>query len=159
MSVMFEPIGRVIHENGRFYIQLREDVFPATKGLDTFSHIQVLWWYHLYDSAETRAMRVVEKPYQGGPDEIGVLATRGFARPNPIALTACGLVELDRERHRIEVAYMDAEHDTPVLDIKPYHPSADRVRDARVPGWCAHWPGCLEESGTFDWSTAFTMPE
>jgi len=159
MSVLFEPIGRVTHENGRCYIRLKEEVFAAAQGLEEFSHIQVVWWFNLYDSAETRTCCVIDKPYRSGPESIGVLATRGPVRPNPIAITACEILRLDRGKHSVEVAYIDAENDTTVLDIKPYHPSADRVRDAKVPGWCAHWPGCLEDSGDFDWSREFNIPE
>ncbi len=159
MTVIFEPIGWVQHENGHSYIQLKDEVFAATQGLEEFSHMQVLWWFNRYDSAETRAYYVMDKPYRNGPKRIGVLATRGPVRPNPIALTACEIIRLDPDGRRIEVAYMDAENDTPVLDIKPYHPSEDKVRDAAVPAWCAHWPGCLEESGAFDWEKEFVTPE
>jgi tRNA (Thr-GGU) A37 N-methylase len=66
---------------------------------------------------------------------------------------------VDPQNHRLEISYTDAEDGTPVLDIKPYHPSEDRVRDVRMPDWCAHWPEYWEESGDFDWSGEFSFHE
>jgi tRNA (Thr-GGU) A37 N-methylase len=88
-----------------------------------------------------------------------VLATRGPVRPNPIAITACGLIGLDKQSRRIEVDWIEAENSTPVLDLKPYYPSDDRVRDVKMPDWCAHWPEWYEESGDFDWGAEFNFPE
>lgn len=90
---------------------------------------------------------------------MGVLASRSPVRPNPIAITACTLIALDKENHRLEVAYLDAEDGTPILDIKPYEPSIDRVRDVKMPAWCNHWPNSLEENTDFDWNREFNFPE
>jgi hypothetical protein len=54
----------------------------------------------------------------------------------------------------VRVPFMDAEDGTPILDIKPYHPSVDRIREVRVPAWCATWPQWYEDSATFDWGGA-----
>lgn len=55
----------------------------------------------------------------------------------------------------IHIAFIDAEAGTPILDIKPYHPSVDRIRDVAVPAWCAYWPHWCGESATFDWEAEF----
>lgn len=157
--VCFNPIGEVAIREGRYFIELTEELFAAALGLEAFSHIQMVWWFHLYDSDEARKYLVMDKPYVKGPDKIGVWATRGPVRPNPIAVTTCALIGVDSGNHRLEVAYTDAEDGTPVLDLKPYHPSEDRVRDVRMPDWCAHWPKYWEESGNFDWSGEFSFPE
>ena len=157
MEAVFKPIGKAAQENGRYFIQLDKQYMDAVLGLDDFGHMQVIWWFHLYDNEETRACMVSDAPYKGGPEKIGVLATRGPIRPNPIAVTVCGLIAVDRKNSRIEVNYLDAEPDTPILDIKPYHPSSDKIRDVRMPAWCADWPACYEESGTFDWSRVFNF--
>lgn len=159
MPVTFQPIGKVNIENGRFFITLEEKFFEATLGLDEYSHIQVVWYFHLYDSEDARNFFVMNKPYQKGPDQIGVFATRSPIRPNPIAITACSLIAIDNEKHRLEVAYIDAEDDTPILDIKPYHPSIDKVRDVKMPRWCEHWPDCIEANEGFDWNQEFNFPE
>lgn len=157
--VCFNPIGKVAIENGRYFIELDGEVFAAVQGLEDFSHIKMIWWFNLYDSEETRKYYVMDKPYKKGPDKIGVFATRGPVRPNPIAVTVCKLLSVDAQKHRIEIAYTDAENETPVLDLKPYYPCEDRVREASVPGWCAHWPKYFEDGDDFDWSAEFNFPE
>jgi tRNA (adenine37-N6)-methyltransferase len=156
MSVTFHPIGKVILENGRFFIELEEKIMEAARGIEEYSHIQVIWWFHLYDSEEVRHYYVMDKPYANGPDKVGVLASRSPIRPNPIAISACQLLHTDYNKHRLEVAYIDADNDTPVLDIKPYEPSVDRVKNVAMPEWCGHWPDCVEESGAFDWGKEFS---
>jgi tRNA-Thr(GGU) m(6)t(6)A37 methyltransferase TsaA len=157
MSVTFSPIGTVKLENGRYFIELEDALFAAALGLEEFSHIQVLCWFNLYDSPASRNYLVIDKPYRKGPEKLGVFATRSPVRPNPIALSACALIGIDKEKHRLEVAYIDAENDTPVLDIKPYEPSDDRVRDVKMPAWCSHWPQYMEESADFDWGSEFNF--
>ena len=158
MSVTYEPIGKVMVQNGRYYLKLEEKYMEAALGIEEFSHIQVLWWMNLYDSEECRNYFITEKPYVHGPERIGVLATRSPIRPNPIGLTACALINVDREQHTLEVGYMDGEDGTPILDIKPYEPSDDRIMNVTMPDWCSHWPKSLEEGEDFDWSKEFNFP-
>ncbi len=159
MSVTFEPIGKVQIENGRYFIVLDKKHFEATTGLNEYSHIQVIWWFNLYDNKQTREHRVIEKPYVNGPDQVGVFATRSPVRPNPIALTPCVLLDVDQDKHRIEIASIDSEPNTPVLDIKPYQPCIDRVKEVQMPAWCQHWPQYYEDSADFDWSKEFNFEE
>jgi tRNA (Thr-GGU) A37 N-methylase len=91
------------------------------------------------------------KPYKKSPAAMGIFATRSPVRPNLIALTAVQVISIDYEKGNIEVAYIDANDGTPVLDIKPYTPSLDRVEKPSVPKWCGHWPMSLEQSEDFDW--------
>lgn len=51
----------------------------------------------------------------------------------------------------IRTAFIDADNNTPVVDIKPYYPM-DRVRNCRTPGWSEGWPEWHEEAAGFDWS-------
>lgn len=159
MSVTFNPIGKVKIEIGRYFIVLEEKYMEAVLGLDEYSHLQVVWWFNLYDSEESRNCFVIDKPYKKGPEKAGVLATRSPVRPNPIGITACALLNADKESHTLEVAYIDAEDGTPVLDIKPYQPSIDRVRDVKMPVWCRHWPDSIEENEAFDWGKEFNFTE
>lgn len=69
-------------------------------------------------------------------------------------------VELDYKELHYEVEIksvpsFDAEEATPLIDIKPYAPSVDRVTSPQVPAWCAHWPRDVETSGEFDWAAEF----
>ena len=89
--VTFYPIGKVRTEDGRFFLDMNREIFSAVLGLHEYSHIQVLWWFHLYDGPETRKYFIMDKPYKKGPEKVGVLASRGPVRPNPIAITVCEL--------------------------------------------------------------------
>ena len=159
MEIGVKPIGRVVSKGGRYSIELEEKYIEAALGLSEYGHVQVIWWGHLLDNAECRNLCVLDKPYKNGPDLVGVLATRSPVRPNPIMMTACALTGVDAENRRLELGWIDAEDGTPVLDVKPYQPSNDRVRDVKMPAWCAHWPAWLEESGEFDWGREFNFQE
>lgn len=88
---------------------------------------------------------------------MGVFATRSPLRPNPLALTAVSVLDLDNQTGIIKIAYIDANDGTPVLDIKPYTPSLDRVENPQVPSWCDHWPKSVETSGAFNWAEEFNF--
>lgn len=155
MAITIDPIGYVQVDGDEFTITLEEAYRPALAELDEFSHINVLWWCHYLDDPQFRQMTVGAKPYRDGPSEVGVFATRSPVRPNPIAVTVSGLVSIDHESGVIGLTYIDAEDGTPVVDIKPYLPATDRVREVRTPEWCSGWPQWLEDSATFDWASVF----
>ena len=155
MTYILNPIGRV--RSGRLGYALVIDQ-PDRAGLaelDGFSHINVVWWCHYIDDPAYRSVVTVEKPYRNGPDRVGVFATRSPVRPNPIAITIAPLISIDHAGGVVALGYIDAEDGIPVLDIKPYLPATDRVRDVTTPRWCADWPQSLEESAGFDWSAVF----
>lgn len=148
------PIGRVECEDGEFRIALNPEYAPALRGLEGYSHLQVIWWF---DRVQGRGTLVEERPYAKGPDELGVFATRSPMRPNPIAVSNVGIAYVDEAAATVGLYYIDAFSESPVLDLKPYTPSVDRVESPSVPEWCAHWPGSYEESGDFDWEAEFNF--
>ncbi len=105
----------------------------ALQGLEAYSHLWVLFWFHL--SAAQGWKPTVRPPRLGGNRRLGVFATRSPFRPNPVGLS---LVEF-RGRDMVggETVLHIAGHDlvdgTPVLDIKPYLPYADTAPAARAP--------------------------
>lgn len=148
-------IGHVRVAEDRFCLELEKEFVPALAGLDGFNTLTVLWWANLLDYEEARAIITCEQPYKNAPAEMGIFATRSPVRPNPICVTAVSVLHIDYENGKITVPYIDAEDGTPLLDIKPYYPSTDRVRDVSVPEWCQEWPQWLEDSATFDWGSVF----
>jgi tRNA (Thr-GGU) A37 N-methylase len=66
-------------------------------------------------------------------------------------MTVVSILGVDQKEGTVQIPWIDAAPDTPIIDLKPYHPSGDRVRDVTMPKWCSHWPKWLEESGSFDW--------
>jgi tRNA-Thr(GGU) m(6)t(6)A37 methyltransferase TsaA len=114
---------------------IQEEFWKATTNLDLFSHIIVLWWIDRMDQPDVRLTLLANPPRNKGPTPSGVFACRSPARPNPIGHTIVKLLRLDKQNSRIIVDHMDADNDTPILDIKPYLPSSDRVDDAKVAPW------------------------
>jgi tRNA-Thr(GGU) m(6)t(6)A37 methyltransferase TsaA len=98
------------------------------KGLETASHVIVLYWMD-----QARRDLVVQAP-RHYTEQRGTFALRSPARPNPIALSVARLVRI--EDNRLTVVGIDCLDGTPLLDIKPYFASADAVPDAVV-GWHA----------------------
>jgi tRNA-Thr(GGU) m(6)t(6)A37 methyltransferase TsaA len=148
-------IGTVISDEDGFALAIDEPFREALTGLAGFSYLNVLWWCHLLDEPEYRSITVAERPYRDAPEQLGIFATRSPARPNPIAVTPVLVLSIDVERGLVRTPFIDADAGSPILDIKPYHPAVDRIRDVAVPEWCAGWPEWLEDSATFDWGAVF----
>jgi tRNA-Thr(GGU) m(6)t(6)A37 methyltransferase TsaA len=148
-------IGLVRASVDGFCLELDQKYVPALTGLDGFSYINVFWWAHLGDKEEYRALLTCDTPYKNAPETMGIFATRSPFRPNPIALTAVPVLHIDHENGKIVIPYIDAEDGTPILDIKPYHPCTDRIRDVSVPAWCQDWPLWYEDSASFNWEAVF----
>lgn len=149
------PIGKIEAGAEGFAIRLDSSMAPGLLGLEGFGYLNVLWWADQVDRPELRRITECDKPYKRGPDKVGIFATRSPVRPNPVAVTPVAILSVDHEAGLIRIPFIDAEDGTPVIDLKPYHPCTDRVRDAAVPGWCAHWPSCYEDNADFDWSAEF----
>lgn len=151
------PIGKICVSGGETRLELAPAYAPALEGLDGFGYVQVLWWFDRCDTPQQRAILTERQPYVRGPGVMGTFATRSPQRPNPIALSTAYVTCIDHSRAAVGLAYIDAADGSPLLDIKPYTPSLDRAGTPAVPGWCAHWPGCLEDSGGFGWESEFNF--
>ena len=150
-------IGVIVNREGETYLALHKEYAPGLTGLTGFSHVQVLWWFDGCDNEADRRVLVNDRPYTNGPARMGTFATRSPQRPNPIAVTTAQVIWSDPENALLGLAYIDARDGTPVLDIKPYTPSLDRVESPAVPDWCSRWPSSLEGSGDFDWEKEFNF--
>ena len=152
-----KQIGKICTDDDDFRLELFPEYKDALTGLDGFSHINVFWWFSGCDTQSGRSILSENKPYTKGPDRLGVFATRSPQRPNPIALSCAYVTYIDAENGVIGLSYIDADDQSPVLDIKPYTPSLDRVDQPEVPAWCKHWPNNVETSGDFDWESEFNF--
>lgn len=144
--LQLDPIGTVRRGEQGVTLEILEPYRPALLQLNRFSHVLVLWWASLHDDPESRSKLVTELPYAPGV-EAGVFACRAEYRPNPIAVTACKILDLDIEGGRIAIADIDAYDDTPVLDLKPYIPVADRLEKVEVPEWYDGWGEYMPDEG------------
>lgn len=157
MNYNLKPIGAFEAADDDILIRIFPQYRSAMTGLGDLSYLQVLWWFSQCDNEKSRGKRLERKPYRNGPDILGTFATRAPERPNPIALSTVFVLSVDMGNGIIRVPYADAFPGTPVLDIKPYIPSLDRVESVPMPQWCAHWPGSVEQSGDFDWASEFNF--
>ena len=95
----------------------------AVQGLEQVSHVWLLFLFH--QALEDKPRLKVRPPRLGGNTSMGVFATRATHRPNGIGQS---VVKLDKvEPGRLWISGIDLLDGTPVLDIKPYVPYADRL--------------------------------
>jgi tRNA-Thr(GGU) m(6)t(6)A37 methyltransferase TsaA len=99
----------------------------ALDGLEDFSHIWIIFLFH--KSAHSKFKSKVKPPRLNGAKK-GIFATRAPHRYNPIGLSLAKIEKI--EERSIFVSGIDLIDQTPVLDIKPYHP-ADSLNEYRVP--------------------------
>jgi tRNA (Thr-GGU) A37 N-methylase len=115
-------------------ISLDPDRFSsdALQGLDAFSHVDVVYCFHLLDPAEI--VLGARRP-RGNPDwpEVGIFAQRGRVRPNRLGITTAELVGLDGVD--VRVRGLDAVDGTPVLDLKPHMTGFAPRSPVREPEW------------------------
>ncbi|MBU0926472.1 MAG: SAM-dependent methyltransferase [Spirochaetes bacterium] len=149
-EMTLRAIGRVRADDGRGYYALEIDgaYREGLLALSEFGRINALWWADRMDSPEYRGTLSCELPYAPGV-RAGVFACRSEYRPNPVALTSCGIVSIDAEKGLVVLDYIDAFDGTPLLDVKPYIPVCDRAREVRVAPWFGEWPECIEDSAAF----------
>lgn len=152
-----KQIGVICADEDGYRLELAPAYKEALIGLEGFSYINILWWFSGCDNAADRGILSEKKPYSSGPDTLGTFATRSPQRPNPIALSCAYVTYIDAAHGVIGLAYLDADDQSPVLDIKPYTPSLDRVEAPEVPTWCNHWPRSVEVSGDFHWEAEFNF--
>lgn len=142
-----EPRGTPIQPGAAQGVAGRVQVFPefadGLKDLEGFSHLLLLYYFHL---SRDFALRV--KPFLDD-EERGVFATRAPARPNPLGLS---LVRLERlEGTTLHILDVDMVNGTPLLDIKPFVPEFDCRPEARI-GWLAgnvHRMAQIKDDGRF----------
>jgi tRNA-Thr(GGU) m(6)t(6)A37 methyltransferase TsaA len=104
----------------------------ALAGLDDFSHIDVVFFFHLVDES---TIAVAARRPRGREDWplVGVFAQRNKARPNRIGVSTCRLLGVDGRVVRVQG--LDAIDGTPVLDIKPHVTGFGPRGKVREPAW------------------------
>jgi len=114
-------------------IVIDESLTEALDGIEEFSHVIVIFWFHRRAEKELplkqRPMGQKDRPLRG------LFALRTPDRPNPIGKTTVRLLE--RRGNILIVEGLDALDGSPVIDIKPYLPAYDGA-DATVPDWIIH---------------------
>lgn len=102
----------------------------AVRGLESFSHIWVLFVFHENIRQEWKA--TVRPPRLGGDRRVGVFASRSPFRPCPIGMSVLKLNDIICRGPKValSVSGLDLLDGTPVLDVKPYVTYVDSIPDA-----------------------------
>jgi len=128
------PVGKVEKKEDSTFIKISDKYLEAIKGLDEFSHVIVIYWFHRNDTPEKRSILQVHPRGNKKNPLTGIFACRAPVRPNLIALTVCKILSING--NNIYIDEIDAFDESPVLDLKPYIPRIDNPKkDIRLPDW------------------------
>ncbi|MFQ5487248.1 MAG: tRNA (N6-threonylcarbamoyladenosine(37)-N6)-methyltransferase TrmO [Gammaproteobacteria bacterium] len=110
-------------------------------GLEGFSHIIVLYYFHKQAEVRLRA-----RPLFDQENSYGIFASRFPSRPNHIGMSVLTIERI--EENIIYCRDVDTLTETPILDIKPYVRHFDCVARSHC-GWYekVNWE-CIVASGT-----------
>jgi tRNA-Thr(GGU) m(6)t(6)A37 methyltransferase TsaA len=115
------------------HIELSERFEPeALAGLETFSHLEVIFRFHLVAPERERTGARHPRNRTDWP-KVGIFAQRGKARPNRLGVSRCRILGV--EGRRIHVVGLDAIDGTPVLDLKPWMQEFAPLGPVRQPPW------------------------
>jgi len=119
-------------------IELLPEYRPGLDSLDLYSHAIILYWFHERDNENHRSVTMVTPRRHQETEKRGVFSTRSPSRPNPIGHT---IVEITKVHPwGLTVKGLDANKDSPILDIKAYIPRSDSIPYARAPEWTRRGP-------------------
>jgi tRNA-Thr(GGU) m(6)t(6)A37 methyltransferase TsaA len=146
MAIEIEPIGfvrggrtEVVDDDwGKVEARIELDTTrfgpESLAGLLDFSHLVVVYHFHLADPAKVE----LEARHPRGNKEwpkVGIFAQRGKNRPNRIGVSTCAILGIAGTR--VRVPGLDAVDGTPVLDVKPYFREFEPRNVVREPKWVA----------------------
>ncbi len=119
-------------------IRVYDEFCPGLLGVEGYSHLIVLYWFHGRDTPGHRGTLQVY-PGRGRVTRLrGVYACRSPSRPNPVGHTVVELLGV--EGCGLTVRGLDALEGSPLVDIKPYSPRSDSFPEARTPDWSRQAP-------------------
>lgn len=115
--------------------------FPieSTRGLADFSHLEVVFRFHLTDPSD---LDLGARRPRDNPDwpEVGIFGHRNMRRLNWLGVSRCRLLKVDGLDLHVEE--LDAVDGTPVLDIKPWFNQFGPHGEVRQAEWTTQMLGC-----------------
>lgn len=96
----------------------------ALTDLSGCSHLWIIYAFHKNENWKP----LVQTPRSNR--KIGVFATRAPYRPNPIGMSLVKLEKVDGLN--IHIGPNDILNETPILDIKPFHPESDVAENVHI---------------------------
>lgn len=113
-------------------IHINHDFQAGLYRLEEYSHAIIVFLMDQFKSDASDLMIKRPRDREDMP-EVGVFAQRTKYRPNPIGIS---VVKIEKIQDNIlTVRGLDANNNTPVLDIKPYIAEFDTRVDVDVPNW------------------------
>lgn len=132
-KMVIQPIGQIRKRDGGTFIDIESRYADALLGMESFSHIQVLYWFHENDDADNRSILQVRPRKNPQNPLTGVFATHAPVRPNLIAVSICRIESVDGATIRVDD--IDAHDRSPVVDIKCYVPEKRDFATLKLPSW------------------------
>ena len=141
MEIKYNPIG-IIHspfketdgvpiqphgaKDIKGSIEIKKELEEGLRDLDGFSHIILLYHFHLSKNFSLSVVPFLDNKPRG------VFATRAPKRPNSIGLSVVKLIKI--EKNILYIENIDVVDGTPLLDIKPYVKEFRNLEEVRI-GW------------------------
>ncbi len=108
--------------------------FPtdATQGLEEFSHLEVVFRFHLTDPSD---LNPGARAARDNPDwpAVGIFGHRNMRRLNWLGVSRCKLLKVDGLELHVED--LDAVDGTPIIDIKPWFTEFGPRGEIRQASW------------------------
>ena len=122
--------GRCPSAKGEIIFEAEFSNADFIRGIEKFSHLWLIFGFSQCEREKICA--TVRPPRLGGNERVGVFASRAPYRPNGLGLSCVKLEKViaDGKTLALVVSGVDVLDGTPVYDVKPYIPSADKKTDA-----------------------------
>jgi tRNA-Thr(GGU) m(6)t(6)A37 methyltransferase TsaA len=129
------PVQSALNRAEHGIIELDARYRDGLDGLEDFSHAWLLSWLHRPHEPDANPVPLRQVPFllRPQPREIGIFATRGPRRINPIGLSLIELIEVTVAD--VHFAGVDLIDGTPVIDLKPYVSRFDQPPGPPRCGW------------------------
>jgi tRNA-Thr(GGU) m(6)t(6)A37 methyltransferase TsaA len=127
------PIQASINRAEHGTLEIADEYLDGLDGLDGFDYAWLLTWLHRSDDTGPAPLRQVPFLLRRQRREVGIFATRGPRRVNPIGLSLIQVLAVTGPV--VSFAGVDLLDGTPVIDLKPYVTRFDRPPGEPRCGW------------------------
>lgn len=127
------PVQAAMNPDERAVVELDPRYREGLAGLEGFDYAWLITWLGRPGDPVDPPLTQVPFLLRPRQESMGILATRGPRRPNPLGLSLVRLIGI--EDATITFAGVDMVDGTPVVDVKPYVTRFDRPDGDPRSGW------------------------
>jgi tRNA (adenine37-N6)-methyltransferase len=127
------PIQAGLNRAEHGTLEIAAEYLDGLDGLADFDYAWLLTWLHRSDAAGPAPLRQVPFLLRRQQRQVGIFATRGPRRVNPIGLSLIQILAVTGPV--VSFAGVDLVDGTPVIDLKPYVTRFDRPPGDPRCGW------------------------